>query len=143
MAVSDRAAAASTYVQQLLDNQDVQDTARQAAAATRAAYQRARGQDAREAVQDRELRGRVTNAVTAAGEFLGAVSETPATPTSPWPRRIAVLAVIGAGAWLISNQTVRVRTQRLMGHSPSDKQAAPATVDEPHVPPVAVEPNAV
>ena len=43
MAVSDRAAAVGTYAQQLLDNEDVQASARQAADATRAAYQRARG----------------------------------------------------------------------------------------------------
>ena len=75
MALSDRAAAIVPYAQQLLDNDDVQDTARQAADATRAAYQRARGQDARKAVQDRKLRRRVTAAVTAVGEFVGAVSK--------------------------------------------------------------------
>jgi hypothetical protein len=131
MAVSDRAAAAGTYAQQLLDNQDVLASARQAADATRAAYQRARGQDPREAVQDRKLRRRVTDAVTAAGEFLGAVSETPAKPKSPWPRRIALVAIIGAGAWLISNQAVRARVQRWVGQGSSDDQTEPVTVDEP------------
>ena len=142
MAVSDRAAAVGTYAQQLLDNQDVQASARQAADAARAAYQRARGQDPRKAVQDRKLRRRVTNAVTAAGEFLGAVSEAPPKPKSPWPRRIALLAIIGAGAWLISNQAVRARIQGLMGQSPADEQTEPATVDEPIVPTVVVEPDA-
>jgi hypothetical protein len=83
VAVSDHAAAVGTYAQQLLDNQDAQATARQAVDATRATYQRARGQDPRKAVQDRMLRRRVTNAVTAAGEFLAAVSETPPKPKSP------------------------------------------------------------
>ena len=69
MAVSDRAAAIGPYAQQLLDNNDVRATARQAADATRAAYQRARGQNARKAVQDRKLRRRVTAAVAAVGEF--------------------------------------------------------------------------
>ena len=142
MAVSDRAAAVGTYAQQLLDNQDVQVSARQAVDATRAAYQRARGQDPRQAVQDRKLRQRVTDAVTAAGEFLGAVSETPPQPKSPWPRRVAVLAILGAAAWLISNQSVRARIQGLMGQSPSDDQTEPATVDEVIVPPVVVEPDA-
>jgi hypothetical protein len=141
MAVSDRAAAVGTYAQQLLDNQDVQATARQAVDATRAAYQRARGQDPRKAVQDRKLRRRVTNAVTAAGEFLGAISETPPKPKSPWPRRIALLAIVGAVAWLVSNQAVRARIQGLMGQSPSDEHTEPARVDEPIVPPVVVEPT--
>lgn len=70
MAVSDRAAAIVPYAQQLLENNDVRDPARQAADATRAAYQRARGRDAREAVQDRKLRRRVTAAVAAMEEFL-------------------------------------------------------------------------
>ncbi len=143
MAVSDRAAAVGTYAQQLLDNQDVQASARQAVAATRAAYQRARGQDPRKAVQDRKLRRRVTDAVAAAGTFLGAVSETPPKPKSPWPRRIALLAVLGAAAWLISNEGVRTRVQGLMGHSPTDEHTEPAAVDEAIVPPVVVvEPDA-
>jgi hypothetical protein len=142
MAVSDRAAAVGTYAQQLLDNQDVQASARQAADATRAAYQRARGQDPRKAVQDRKLRRRVTSAVAAAGEFLGAVSETPAEPKSPWPRRFAVLALLGAGVWMISNQAVRARLQELLGQSSPDGQHEPVTVDEPIVPTVVVEPDA-
>jgi hypothetical protein len=143
MAVSDRAAAVGTYAQQLLNNQDVQTSARQAADNARAAYQRARGQDPRKAVQDRKLRRRVTNAVTAVGEFLGAVGETPPKPKSPWPRRIALLAIIAAGAALISNQTVRARMQELMGQSPPDEQTEPATVDEPAVPVVVDGSNAV
>jgi hypothetical protein len=117
-------------------------SARQAADNARAAYQRARGQDPRKAVQDRKLRRRVTKAVRAAGEFLGAVSETPPKPKSPWPRRIAVLAILGAAAWLISNQAVRTRIQGLMGQSPSDDQTEPATVDEAIVPSIVVEPDA-
>jgi hypothetical protein len=141
MAVSDRAAAVGTYAQQLLDNRDVQVSARQAVDATRAAYQRARGQDPRKAVQDRKLRRRVTSAVTAAGEFLGAVSETPPKPKSPWPRRIALLAIIGVGAWLISNQAVRARIQGFMGQSRSEDQTDPVTVDGPDVPLVVDEPD--
>jgi hypothetical protein len=141
MAVSDRAAAVGTYAQQLLDNQDVQASARQAGDATRAAYQRARGQDPRKAVQDRKLRRRVTDAVNAAGMFLRAVSETPPKPKSRWPRRIVLLAILGVAAWLISNDTVRARVQGLMGKSPADDQPQPAAVDGTIVPPV-VEPNA-
>jgi hypothetical protein len=134
MAVSDRAAAVGTYAQQLLDNQDVQASARQAADNARAAYQRARGQDPRKAVQDRKLRRRVTNTVRAAGEFLGAVSETPPKPKSPWPRRIALVAIIGGAAWLISNENIRARIQGLMGQAGADDQPEPSTVDEPAVP---------
>jgi hypothetical protein len=143
MAVSNRAAAVGTYAQQLLDNQDVQTSARQAVDATRAAYQRARGQEPREAVQDRKLRRRVTNAVTSVGELLGAVSETPPKPKSPWPRRIGLLAIVGAVAWLVSKQAVRARIQGLMGQSPADDQTEAVTVDELVVTPVVVEPDGV
>jgi hypothetical protein len=120
MAVSDRAAAIGGYAQQLLDNEDVQDTARQAVDASRAAYRRARGQDPRDAVQDKKLRRRVSAAVTAVGEFLGAVSETPAKPKSRWPRRLMVLALIGAVAWLMNNEQARARIRGLAGQVGSD-----------------------
>jgi hypothetical protein len=143
MAVSDRAAAVGTYAQQLLDNPDVQTSARQAVDATRAAYQRARGQEPRKAIQDRTLRRRVTNAVRSVGQFLGAVSETPPKPKSPWPRRIGLLAIVAAIAWLVSNQAVRARIQGLVGQSGADEQSEAVTVDELIVTPVVVEPNGV
>lgn len=117
MAVSDRATAIATYARQLVDNQDVLASAREAADATRVAHQRSRGQDPRKAVQDHKLRRRVTNAVTAAGEFLGAVGETPPKTKLPWPRRVALLAIIGAAAWLISNESVRTRIQGWIGQT--------------------------
>jgi hypothetical protein len=142
MAVSDRAAAVGGYAQQLLDNQDVQATARQAADATKAAYQRARGQDPRDAVQDRKLRRRVATAVAAAGEFLGAVSKTEPKPKSPWPRRIAVVTIIAAAAALLfSSEGVRARIRGLLGQTGSDNQTDPSTVDATYVPPIVEEPN--
>jgi hypothetical protein len=132
MAVSDRMAALGPYAQQLLDNNDVRATARQAADATRAAYQRARGQNARKAVKDRKLRRRVTAAVAAVGEFLGAVSESAPKQKSPWPRRIALLAAVAAGAWLISNEAVRTRIQELLGRQRSGNEPHPSTADEPN-----------
>lgn len=132
MAVSDRMAAIGPYAQQLLDNNDVRATARQAADATRAAYQRARGQDARKAVKDRKLRRRVTAAVAAVGEFLGAMSESSPEQKSPWPRRIALLAAVAAGAWLISNEGVRTRIQELLGRQRSGNEPHSSTADEPN-----------
>jgi hypothetical protein len=143
MAASDRAAAVGAHAQQLLDNQDVLASAREAADNARAAYQRARGQDPRKAVQDRKLRRRVTNAVMAAGEFLGAISETPPKPKSPWPRRLALLAMVGAAAWLISNESIRARIQGLISQARSDDQTEPATVDEPAAPVVVDGSNVV
>jgi hypothetical protein len=132
MAVSDRVAAMGPYAQQLLDNNEVRATARQAADATRAAYQRARGQDARKAVKDRKLRRRVTAAVAAVGEFVGAVSESSPKQKSPWPRRIALLAAVAAGAWLIGNETGRARIQELLDRQRSGNEPHLSTTDEPN-----------
>ncbi len=129
MALSDRAAAVWPYAQQVLDNQDVQKTARQAADATRAAYRRARGQDVREAVTDRKLRRRVTTAVAATGKLFGAVSESAPEPKSPWPRRVALLAVVAAGAWLITNKDMRARVQGLAGQKSTDDEINPSIGD--------------
>ncbi len=121
MALTDRAAAVGSYAGQLLTNQDVQARARQAADATRAAYRRARGQDVREAVQDRKLRRRVTAAVAATGKLFGAVSENAPKQKSPWPRRIALLAAAAMIGWLITNQGLRTRVQGLLGkRNPND-----------------------
>jgi hypothetical protein len=141
MAVSDRVAAAGGYAQQLLDNQDVQTAARQAADATKAAYQRARGQDPREAVQDRKLRRRVTSAVAATGELLGAVSKTEPKPKSRWPRRIALLALIALVAWALNNESVRARIQGLLGQSRAEDQTDPSPVQKPYVPPTSDSPT--
>lgn len=132
MAVSDRVAAMGPYAQQLLDDNEVRATARQAADATRAAYQRARGQDARKAVKDRKLRRRVGAAVAAVGEFVGAVSESSPQQKSPWPRRIALLAAVAAGAWLISNEAVRARIQELLGRRRSGNEPHLSAADEPN-----------
>jgi hypothetical protein len=132
MAVIDRVASMGPYAQQLLDNNEVRAAARQAADATRAAYQRARGQDARKAVKDRKLRRRVTAAVAAVGEFAGAVSESSPKQKSPWPRRIALLAAVAAGAWLISNEAVRARIQELLARQRSGNEPHLSTADEPN-----------
>ncbi len=122
MALSDRAAALGPYAQQLLDNQDVQAKARQAANATRAVYQRSRGQDAREAVKDRKLRRRITGMVAAVGELFGVVSEAAPKRKSRWPWLLAVLAVVITAGWLVSNQDLRARVQGLWGgNSPGDE----------------------
>jgi hypothetical protein len=132
MSLSDRAAAIGHYARQLLDNNEVRATARQAADATRAAYQRARGQAARKAVKDRKLRRRVTAAVAAVGEFLGAVSESSPRQKSRWPRLIALVAAVAAGGWLIGNESVRARIQELPGRERADDEAHLSTADEPN-----------
>lgn len=131
MALSDRAAAIAPYAQQLLENNDVRDTARQAADAARTAYQRARGQDARKAVQDRKLRRRVTAAVAAVGEFAAALSKARPRQKSPWPRRLVVFTVIGAGVWLINHTAVRARIEGLFSQKDrSDAPTSSSTVDK-------------
>jgi hypothetical protein len=83
-------------------------------------------------VKDRKLRRRVTAAVAAVGEFVGAVSESSPQQKSPWPRRTALLAAVAAGAWLISNEAVRARIQELLGRQRSGNEPHLSTTDEPN-----------
>ena len=86
MALSDRVTAARPYVQQPLDNSDVQASARQAARAAQAAYKRARSKDTTQLVKDKKFRGQVSEATAALGRLWGASTEPPAKPRRRWPR---------------------------------------------------------
>jgi hypothetical protein len=117
MTLSDRAAAAAPYARQLLDNRDVQASARQAAQATRAAYQRARGKDTAQIVKDKKFRQRVSEAAGALGRLWGATSEPPPKPKRRWPR-LLIAILIGVAATVAStNESVRTRVRKLIGQN--------------------------
>lgn len=114
MAVSDRAAALAPYLQQLLDDREVQGALRRAAGATRGVVDRARGKSAREAVQDRKLRRRVRQAVAAALEAWSAIDPPPKRKTS-WPLLLGMLVVVGVGGVLAVNADAREKLFRMLG----------------------------
>jgi hypothetical protein len=114
MGLSDRAAAAAPYVQQLLYDQKTQDAARRAATASRESYRRARGKSARKALNDKRLRRRAAQAVAASAELVSAVSR-PAPRRSRRGRMVIALAVAAAVATLALNGEVRGRVLDLLG----------------------------
>src|SRR5438309_1629946 len=100
MSVSDRAVAFAPYVERLLDDPKVQSAVREAAVASREAYQRGRGKSPAKALKDRKLRRRVADAVSATWEVWTAI-DAPGTSRRPhWGRRLALLTAAAAGAYV-------------------------------------------
>ncbi len=115
MALSDGAAAAAPYVQQLLRDRELQDAIRRARSATRDAYARGRGKSAKEAAQDKKLRLRLRQALGAVEELWSALGQ-PAPRRHPrWGGKLAALAVAGAGGYLALNADARAIVLNLLG----------------------------
>jgi hypothetical protein len=95
MSVSDRATAVAPYLQQLLDDREVQAVARRAVASGRDAYRRARGKSPGEAVKDKQLRRRAQEAAVAALQLWTAIG---AAPQRRRPRRLRRIALVAIGA---------------------------------------------
>lgn len=108
MSVSDRAAALAPYAQQLVYNRDVQDAIQRAAAAGRDTYQRARGKSPAKAVKDKRLRRRLQQTAQASRDVWIAVAESEDKRRRPrWGRRLVVVTVAGAGAFVALNAGAR------------------------------------
>ncbi len=117
MALSDRAALAVPYAQQLLFDKEVQAALRQAASATRDAYARGRGKSARQAAKDKRLRRKVQQALAAVGELWSAIG-APKPRRKPRRRRqLATLVVSGAGVFLAANPQARTKLLERLGKS--------------------------
>jgi hypothetical protein len=131
MAMTDRAAAVVPYAQQLLSNRDAQASARQAAQAVRAAYQRARGKQAEEIIQDKKFRRQVNKAGAAISGLWKEVEESAPKQKSRW-RWPAVGLGLAVGASLLI--TVRPwkawSNQRFAANQPHPENppSDPATV---------------
>lgn len=130
MTLSDRAAAAGPYVQQLLDNSDVQASAQQAARAAQAAYKRARGKDTAELAKDKKFRGQVSEATAALGRLWGASTEPPPKPRSRRPALLLVILILVGGAVALTNESARARIQELIGHN-THAESTPGPAPDP------------
>jgi ferric-dicitrate binding protein FerR (iron transport regulator) len=120
------ASAVKPYLTQLLSNQDVQENAGRAVRAAQDAYARARGKDAVEVASDKKLQRRVREAAGAARQALSAASESPPKPKRRRGRKLAGVALAGAGIFLALNADARAKLLALAGHStsPADPSAA-------------------
>src|SRR6476659_8865102 len=108
MSINDRAAALAPYAEQLLNNRDVQDAIQRAASAGRDSYQRARGTGPRKAVKDKRLQRRLQETAQASFDAWTAVAESgKPRRRARWRRRVLVVTVAAAGAFVALNTDAR------------------------------------
>jgi hypothetical protein len=118
MSINDRAAALAPYAEQLLNNRDVQD-----ASAGRDSYQRARGTSPRKAVKDKRLQRRLQETAQASFDAWTAVAESgKPRRRARWRRRVLVVTVAAAGAFVALNTDARETVLGLLP-SPSSNSA--------------------
>ncbi len=123
MSVADRAAALGPYAQYLFDNQDVQANLERAVAASRDAYGRARGKKSKaEAVQDRQIQRRLTEAAQAVREVALTLNREREKQQRPRRGRVAIiLGLLGAGAAAALVPQVRTKVLSLFASASSDE----------------------
>ena len=123
MSLNDRAAALAPYAEQLLNNRDVQDAVQRAANAGRDSYQRARGTGPRKAVTDKRLQRRLRETAQASFDAWTAVAESPKRKRrARWGRRVVLLTVAGAGAFVALNADARETVLGLLPGSSESPQ---------------------
>jgi hypothetical protein len=125
MALSDRAAAVSPYVEQLLHDKEVQSAARRAVGATREAYARARGKSARQALEDKKLRRRLQQALAAAWEAWSAIEQPAPRRKARWSAGLVLLAAAAAGVFLALNPQAREKVMDLLGKDDESHETPP------------------
>jgi hypothetical protein len=121
MSINDRAAALAPYAEQLLNNRDVQDAIQRAASAGRDSFQRARATSPRKAVTDKRLQRRVKETAQATFDAWTAVSDS-GKPKRHWGRRIVVVGVVAAGAFVALNAEARQTVLGLLPNSSHSSQ---------------------
>jgi hypothetical protein len=104
MTAREQAASIPRYARQLLDHENVQSAARNAAEATAAAYRRARGRDVRQTVKDKRFRRRLRDAAQALDRAWIAITEPPRKPRHRARSAIVVLGAAGIGAAIFNRQ---------------------------------------
>lgn len=126
MSVTDKAAVLGPYAEYLLDNQDVQANLKRAAAASRDAYDRARGKKRKaDAVQDRQIRRRVLEAAQAAREVVLTVGrEREKEQRGRRARVVFGLGLVGAGVGVALVPQVRTKLLSLVQGGSNDAPPA-------------------
>ncbi|MGZ4179551.1 MAG: hypothetical protein ACXVUL_02540 [Solirubrobacteraceae bacterium] len=123
MSVNDRAAALAPYAEQLLNNRDVQDAIQRAASAGRDSFQRARGTSPAKAVKDKRLQRRLQETAHATFDAWTAVAESGKPKRrARWGRRIVLVAVAAAGAFVALNADARETVLGLLPNSSESQQ---------------------
>ena len=121
MSINDRAAALAPYAEQLLNNRDVQDALQRAANAGRDSYHRARSTSPRKAVTDKRLQRRLQETAEASFAAWTAVAEAPKRKhRARWGRRVLVVTVAAAGAFVALNPDARETVLGLLPGSSSN-----------------------
>jgi len=121
MSLNDRASALAPYAEQLLNNRDVQDAVQRAASAGRDSFERARGKSPRKAVKDKRLQRRLQETAQATFDAWAAVSQPPKRQRH-WGRRIVVVSVAAAGAFVALNADARQTVLGLLPNSTDSSQ---------------------
>jgi len=123
MPINDRAAALAPYAEQLLNNRDVHDAIQRAASAGRDSFQRARSTSPRKAVTDKRLQRRLQETAQASFDAWTAVSESGKRKRrAHWGRRIVVVGVVAAGAFVALNAEARQTVLGLLPKSSDSSQ---------------------
>jgi hypothetical protein len=107
MSVSDRATAVAPYLQQVLNDREVQAVGRRAVTAGREAYLRARGKSPKEAVEDKQLWRRVRQAASAVVQLWTAIDAAQQRRRPRRLRRIALVALGAAATYVAFNAQAR------------------------------------
>ena len=123
MSLNDRATVLAPYAEQLLNNRDVQDAIQRAASAGRDSFQRARGTSPRKAVKDKRLQRRLQETAQASFDAWTAVAESGKRKRrARWGRRIVVVSVAAAGAFVALNSDTRQTVLGLLPKSSDSSQ---------------------
>jgi hypothetical protein len=93
------------YVSRLVESDYAQDNLRDAVDNLRAAYERASKQKAAKAADDKKLYAQVRQAVASLKAAALAIFKGQEKPKRKWPKRLALLALIAAGAAAASQKT--------------------------------------
>jgi hypothetical protein len=121
--LNDRAAALAPYAEQLLNNRDVQNAIQRAANAGRDSYQRARDTSPRKAVTDKRLQRRLRDTAKASYEAWTAVAEAGKPKRrARWGRRVLVVTIAAAGAFVALNTDARETVLGLLPNSSDSSQ---------------------
>jgi hypothetical protein len=107
MSVSDRATAVAPYLQQVLNDREVQAVGRRAVTAGHEAYLRARGKSPKEAVEDKQLWRRVRKAASAVVQLWTAIDAAQQRRRPRRLRRIALVALGAAATYVAFNAQAR------------------------------------